>query len=168
ATFAPAIGPTIGGYLTENWGWEYIFYVNVVPGAIMIGMLYFSLEAKPMQLSLLKEGDWAGILTMAIGLSALQTVLEEGNKDDWFASPFIQRLAVIAFVSLALFVWIELTVEKPLIRLRLLKSRNFGFGTIALTMVGFALFGSVYILPAYLGQAQGYNAEQIGKVLAWT
>jgi len=95
-------------------------------------------------------------------------VLEEGNKDDWFASPFIQRLAVIALVSLALFVWIELTVEKPLIRLRLLKRRNFGFGTIALTMVGFALFGSVYILPAYLGQAQGYNAEQIGSVLAWT
>jgi DHA2 family multidrug resistance protein len=107
-------------------------------------------------------------MTMTIGLSALQTVLEEGNKDDWFASPFIQRLAVIALVSLALFVWIELTVEKPLIRLRLLKRRNFGFGTIALTMVGFALFGSVYILPAYLGQAQGYNAQQIGEVLAWT
>ena len=99
---------------------------------------------------------------MAIGLSALQTVLEEGNKDDWFSSPFILRLAAIALVSLSLFVWIELTIEKPLIRLRLLKRRNFGFGTIAMTMLGFALFGSVYILPAYLGQAQGYNAEQIG------
>jgi DHA2 family multidrug resistance protein len=105
---------------------------------------------------------------MAIGLSALQTVLEEGNKDDWFSSPFILRLAGIALVSLSLFVWIELTVEKPLIRLRLLTNRNFGFGTIAMTMLGFALFGSVYILPAYLGQAQGYNAEQIGTVLAWT
>ena len=89
ATFAPAIGPTIGGYLTENWGWQYIFYVNLVPGALMIGMLWFSLEAKPMKLSLLREGDWPGIVTMAIGLSALQTVLEEGNKDDWFGSPFI-------------------------------------------------------------------------------
>ena len=167
-TFAPAIGPTIGGYLTENYGWRTIFFVNVIPTAVMVSALYLTLERQPMQLKLLKEGDWAGILTMAIGLSALQTVLEEGNKDDWFASPFIQRLAVIAFVSLALFVWIELTVEKPLIRLRLLKRRNFGFGTIALTMVGFALFGSVYILPAYLGQAQGYNAEQIGEVLAWT
>ena len=75
---------------------------------------------------------------------------------------------MVALVSLSLFVWIELTVEKPLIRLRLLKQRNFGFGTIAVTLVGFALFGSVYILPAYLGQAQGYNAEQIGSVLAWT
>ena len=89
ATFAPAIGPTIGGYLTENWGWQYIFYVNLVPGAVMIAMLWFSLEAKPMKLSLLREGDWAGIATMAIGLSALQTVLEEGNKDDWFGSTFI-------------------------------------------------------------------------------
>jgi MFS transporter, DHA2 family, multidrug resistance protein len=167
-TFAPAIGPTIGGYLTENYGWQTIFFVNVGPTIIMLTALYFTLERKPMQLNLLREGDWAGIVTMAIGLSALQTVLEEGNKDDWFSSPFIVRLALIALVSLSLFVWIELTVEKPLIRLRLLKGRNFGFGTLATTLLGFALFGSVYILPAYLGQAQGYNAEQIGAVLAWT
>jgi DHA2 family multidrug resistance protein len=167
-TFAPAIGPTIGGYLTENYGWRTIFFVNVIPTAIMVGALYLTLERAPMQLKLLREGDWTGILTMAIGLSALQTVLEEGNKDDWFASPFIQRLAVIAVISLSLFVWIELTAEKPLIRLRLLKGRNFGFGTISVTLLGFALFGSVYILPAYLGQAQGYNSEQIGYVLAWT
>ena len=121
-----------------------------------------------MQLELLKEGDWAGIVTMAIGLSALQTVLEEGNKDDWFASPFILRLAVVAVVFLSLFVWIELTVEKPLVNLRLLKGRNFGIGVVAPTLVGFALFGSVYVLPQYLGQVQRYNAEQIGKVLAWT
>jgi MFS transporter, DHA2 family, multidrug resistance protein len=167
-TFAPAIGPTIGGYLTENYGWRTIFFVNVIPTAVMVSALYLTLPRQPMQLKLLREGDWAGIFTMAIGLSALQTVLEEGNKDDWFASPFILRLAIVAVVSLSLFVWIELTVEKPLIRLRLLKGRNYGFGVAALTLVGFALFGSVYILPAYLGQAQGYNAEQIGGVLAWT
>ncbi len=167
-TFAPAIGPTIGGYLTENYGWRTIFFVNVLPTIVMVTALYLTLERQPMQLKLLKEGDWAGIATMAIGLSAFQTVLEEGNKDDWFASPFILRLAVVALVSLSLFAWIELSIEKPLIRLRLLTRRNFGFGTIAMTMLGFALFGSVYILPAYLGQAQGYNAEQIGAVLAWT
>jgi MFS transporter, DHA2 family, multidrug resistance protein len=167
-TFAPAIGPTIGGYLTENYGWRTIFFVNVIPTAVMVTALYLTLERQPMQLKLLKEGDWAGIVTMAIGLSALQTVLEEGNKDDWFSSPFILRLAVVAVVSLTLFVWIELVTERPLIRLRLLKRRNFGFGTIAMTLLGFALFGSVYMLPAYLGQAQGYNAEQIGSVMAWT
>jgi DHA2 family multidrug resistance protein len=168
ATFAPAIGPTIGGYLTENFGWQYIFYVNVVPGAIMIAMLYVSLEAKPMKLSMLREGDWAGIVTMAIGLAALQTVLEEGNKDDWFGSPFIVRLAVIATISLTLFLAIELSVNKPLLNLRILFRRNFGFGVLANFLLGIALYGSVYILPVYLSRIQGYNSEQIGMVLAWT
>jgi DHA2 family multidrug resistance protein len=168
ATFAPAIGPTIGGYLTENWGWQYIFYVNVVPGAVMIGMLYFSLDAKPMKLSLLREGDFPGIITMAIGLSALQTVLEEGNKDDWFGSPFITRLAVIAAISLTLFIAIELTTKKPLLNLRIVFRRNFGFGMLANFLLGIALYGSVYILPVYLARIQGYNSEQIGMVLAWT
>ena len=84
ATFAPAIGPTIGGYLTETYSWKYIFYVNIVPGAVMLAMLWFSLDRAPMKLAMLKQGDWPGIATMAIGLAALQTVLEEGNKDDWF------------------------------------------------------------------------------------
>src|SRR5712672_2336977 len=168
ATFAPAIGPTIGGYLTENWGWQYIFYVNLAPGALMIGMLWFSLEGKPMKLSLLREGDWPGVITMAIGLSALQTVLEEGNKDDWFGSPFIVRLSIVAAVALALFLWIELTSKKPLLNLRLLFRRNFGFGILANFLLGIALYGSVFILPVYLSRIQGYNAEQIGMVLAWT
>jgi DHA2 family multidrug resistance protein len=167
-TFAPAIGPTIGGYLTENYGWQTIFFVNVVPTAVMVSTLYFTLERQPMQLGLLREGDWLGIATMAVGLSALQAVLEEGNKDDWFGSPFIVRLALIAAISLSLFIWIELTVEKPLLKLRLLAQRNFGIGTLAAVFLGFALFGSVYLLPAYLGQVQHYNAEQIGSVLAWT
>jgi DHA2 family multidrug resistance protein len=168
ATFAPAIGPTIGGYLTENWGWQYIFYVNLAPGALMIGMLWFSLEAKPMKLSLLRQGDWPGVITMAIGLSALQTVLEEGNKDDWFGSPFIVRLSIVAAVALALFLWIEFTSNKPLLNLRLLFRRNFGFGIVANFLLGIALYGSVFILPVYLSRIQGYNAEQIGMVLAWT
>src|SRR4051794_11046561 len=167
-TFAPAIGPTIGGYLTENYGWRSIFFVNPPPSIIMLIALFFTLEKKPMQLSLLKEGDWAGIVTMAIGLSALQTVLEEGNKDDWFQSPFIIKLAIAAAAFLTAFVIIELTVKQPLVQLRLLKRRNFGVGVLVNVLVGVALFGTVYILPQYLGQVQRYNAEQIGNVLAWT
>ena len=168
ATFAPAIGPTIGGYLTENWGWEYIFYVNLVPGTVMLVLLWLSLEKQPMQLGLLHQGDWAGIATMAIGLSALQTVLEEGNKDDWFGSPFIVKLSIMAAVALALFVWIELRSSHPLLNLKLLLRRNFGFSTVAAFLLGVALYGSVFILPVYLSRIQGYNAEQIGMVLAWT
>lgn len=168
ATFAPAIGPTIGGYLTENWGWQYIFYVNLVPGALMVGMLWFSLDREPMRLDLLTKGDWPGIVTMAIGLAALQTVLEEGNKDDWFGSPFIARLTIVAAASLTLFVWIELASGHPLLNLRLLVRRNFGFGVLANFLLGTALYGSVFIVPVYLARIQGYNAEQIGMVLAWT
>src|SRR5262249_49340431 len=91
-----------------------------------------------------------------------------GNKADWFQSPFIFRLAVVAAVFLAAFVAIELSVEKPLVRLRLLKQRNFGIGVLGNVLLGFALFGTVYLLPQYLGQVQRYNAEQIGYVLAWT
>jgi MFS transporter, DHA2 family, multidrug resistance protein len=167
-TFAPAIGPTIGGYLTENYGWQTIFFINTVPSVVMVVALALTLEREPMKLSLLREGDWAGIITMAIGLSALQTVLEEGNKDDWFASPLIFRLAIVAVVFLTAFVAIELSIEKPLVSLRLLKRRNYGIGVLANVLVGFALFGTVYILPQYLGQVQRYNAEQIGNVLAWT
>ncbi|HVJ55897.1 MAG TPA: MDR family MFS transporter [Aliidongia sp.] len=168
AVFAPAIGPTIGGYFDENYGWQYIFFVNLVPGLLMLGMLWVSLARSPMQLGLLKLGDWKGIVTMAIGLGALQTVLEEGNKDDWFSSPFIVKLAVIASVSLSLFLWVEVTVERPLLNLRLLARRNFGFGSLANVLLGSALYGSSFILPLYLSQMQGYNAEQIGEVLAWS
>jgi DHA2 family multidrug resistance protein len=168
ATFAPAIGPTIGGYLTENWGWQYIFYVNLVPGGIMVVMLWFSLEKGPMKLGLLREGDWPGIVTMAIGLSCLQTALEEGNKDDWFGSPFIVKLSVVAAVGLIAFIAIELNTKRPLLNLRLLVRRNFGFGILANFLMGVALYGSVFILPVYLARIQGYNSEQIGMVLAWT
>jgi DHA2 family multidrug resistance protein len=105
---------------------------------------------------------------MAIGLGALQTALEEGNKDDWFGSPFIVRLSIVAAVALSAFLSIELTARKPLLNLRLLVRRNFGFGILANFLLGIALYGSVYILPVYLSRIQGYNAEQIGMVLAWT
>ncbi|HET7882091.1 MAG TPA: DHA2 family efflux MFS transporter permease subunit [Acetobacteraceae bacterium] len=168
ATFAPAIGPTIGGYLTDTYGWQYIFYVNLVPGAVMLAALLPSLPRAPMQLGLLRHGDWPGIATLAIGLASLQTVLEEGNKDDWFGSPFVVRLSLVAAVSLTLFLWIELTTERPLLNLRLLLRRNFGLGSIANVILGMALYGSVFLLPSYLSQMQGYNAQQVGEVLAWT
>jgi MFS transporter, DHA2 family, multidrug resistance protein len=167
ATFAPAIGPTIGGWLNENYGWQYVFYVNLAPGVVMLAMLWPSLERAPMQLGLLKQGDWTGVATLAIALGALETVLEEGNKDDWFGSTFILRLSLAAAVALPLFVWRELAAAKPLLNLRLLLRRNFGFGTLANFMLGAALYGSSFILPLYLSQVQGYNAEQIGEVLMW-
>jgi DHA2 family multidrug resistance protein len=133
----------------------------------MLVMLWLSLDGEPMQLGLLRKGDWAGVITMAVGLAALQTVLEEGNKDDWFSSALIRRLSVTAVIALGIFVWNELRSAEPLLNLRLLLRRNFGFGTLANFLLGLALYGAVYLLPVYLARVQGYNAEQIGAVMAW-
>ena len=168
ATFAPAIGPTIGGYLTDTYGWPTIFYINLVPGAAMLAMLVYALPRSPMQLGLLRNGDWLGIALMAIGLSALQTVLDEGNVYDWFGSPFIVKLSLIAALALGGFVIVEFTRPDPLVNFRLLGRRNFGFGTMGNFLLGFALYGAAYLLPQYLANAQGYNSQQIGAVMAWT
>jgi MFS transporter, DHA2 family, multidrug resistance protein len=168
ATLAPVIGPTIGGVLSESWGWQSIFYLNLVPGAAMLAMLWLSLEREPMQLDLLRRGDWAGIVTVAIGLGAAQTVLEEGEKLDWLDSALVARLAIVAVLSLGLFIWIELTTAHPLVNLRLLGRRNFLGGALATFLLGLVSYGTVFILPTYLAQVQGYNAQQIGMVLAWT
>ena len=93
ATFAPAIGPLVGGWLTDNYGWPFIFYMNAIPGVLMIAMVWFTMEKQPMDLALLKKGDWWGILTMAIGLAAFEIVLEDGNRKDWFGDPGIVKLA---------------------------------------------------------------------------
>jgi DHA2 family multidrug resistance protein len=167
AIFAPAIGPVIGGYCNENFGWQSIFFINLLPGAVMFAMLWFSLDREPRQFELLRRGDWLGIATIAIGLGSLETVLEEGEKDDWFGSQFIVRLAIVAAVLLVAFVGIQLARNNPLLHLRLLARRNFGLGTVANFFFGLSMYGWIYIVPLYLARIQGYNAEQIGTVLIW-
>lgn len=168
ATFAPAIGPTIGGWLTDTYGWPTIFYLNLVPGVVMLGALIYGLPRAPMQLSLFRRADWLGMALMAIGLAALQTVLDQGNVDDWFGSPFILRLSIVAAIALAGFVAVEFSSAEPLLQLRLLGRRNFGLGTLSNFLLGFALYGSAYLLPEYLAVAQGLNSQQVGEVMAWT
>jgi DHA2 family multidrug resistance protein len=167
ATIAPSFGPTLGGWLSAAWGWQTIFYITVAPGVAMIAMLWASLERQPMQLQLLRRGDWLGILTMVLGLGSLQVALEEGEREDWFDSAFILCLSAIAAVSLCLFVWAELRTTQPLINLRLLTRRNFFAGTTASFLVGFTLAATLFIQPIYLGRVQGYNSQQIGQVLVW-
>jgi DHA2 family multidrug resistance protein len=168
ATFAPAIGPTIGGYLTDYYGWPWVFYVNLAPGLVMIAALWYALPKSAAQLGLLRHGDWPGIALMAIGLAAFQTVLDDGNVYNWFDSPFIVKLSILAVLALLGFVLWQFLTPKPLVNLRLLGRRNFGLGTLGNFLLGFALYGSAYLLPQYLAVAQGFDAEQIGEVMAWT
>src|SRR5271154_4815941 len=168
ATFAPAIGPTIGGYFTDNYGWPYVFYVNLVPGAVMFGALWYALPRSAMQLGLFRQGDWRGVALMAVGLSAFQTVLDDGNVYGWFGSPFIVKLSLVAAIAIGAFVVLEFVAPEPLINFRLLGRRNFGLGTLGNFLLGFALYASAYLLPQYLAVTQGFDSEQAGEVMAWT
>lgn len=167
ATFAPSIGPTLGGWLTENWGWEYIFYINIPPDLVMIAGLMYGLEKKAAHWELLKSTDYAGIVTLGVGLGCLQVFLEEGHRKDWLESNLIVALGSIALVSLITFVILQFSKAHPLINLRILGNRNFGLSSIASLGMGVGLYGSIYLLPLYLAQIQGYNALQIGEVIMW-
>lgn len=167
ATFAPAIGPTVGGWLTDNYGWEYIFYLNLIPGLLLMAGVWYALPQRPLQLNLLKNGDWWGIITMAIGLASLEFFLEEGNRKDWFGSEEITRAAIVAAIVLPIFIIIQFVRQQPLLNLRLLARRNFLISIITTTGLGLGLYGSTFILPLYLTQIQGYNAMRIGETIMW-
>lgn len=168
ATFAPAIGPTIGGWLTDSYGWPAIFYLNLMPGVLLLGAVAWGLDPEKPRLNLLRRGDWWGIGTMAIGLGSLIVFLEEGNRNDWLNSRFIRVMALVAVLFLAACVVIELRRAEPFVNLRLLWDRNFGLGTVIGMAFGAGMYGATYLLPLYLAQVQGYNAEQIGETIMWS
>jgi DHA2 family multidrug resistance protein len=168
ATFAPAIGPTVGGWLTDNLSWHYIFYLNLVPGPIAFALQLYALDRTPMRLRDLAQGDWLGIGLMAVGLPALTVVLEEGQRKDWFGSPFIIQMTWLAILGIVGFIVRELMAARPFINLRVLKNRSVGGGCLLMTVLGAVSFGSIYVIPVYCAQIQGYNAEQIGYVVMWS
>jgi DHA2 family multidrug resistance protein len=168
ATFAPAIGPTVGGWLTENWSWHYIFYLNVVPGIAAVLIQLYALDREMPQFEEFFRADWLGIAAMAIGFSSLIFVLEEGQREEWFDSRMIVAASIAAVIGIAVFVIAELTTDKPFINLRLFANPSVGGSGILMAVFGATAFGSVYLIPSYLAQVQGYNAQQIGEVVMWS
>jgi len=166
-TFAPAIGPTIGGWLTDTYSWHWIFYINLIPGAALVAMIWWGLDPEPMRLDRLARGDWTGIACMAIGLGSLEYVLEEGQRKDWFGDGRIVLCAVLAAVFITAFIAVELLKKEPFIDLRLLRRRSLSAACAVNFAAGLGLYGSIYILPLYLSRVQGYNALQIGEVQMW-
>ena len=166
ATFAPAIGPTIGGWITETVSWRWIFYLNLLPGVLMIAAVWYGLKTEPLQLHKLLRGDWLGIICMALGLGSLITVLEEGQREDW-SGPMITNLSILAAVFIPLFLILELRHREPFINLRLLHRPAFASASMMGLVLGLSLYGTVYLIPVYLTQIQGYNALQIGEVIMW-
>ncbi len=167
ATLAPAMGPTLGGYLAELYGWPSIFYINWVPGILLIAGMWWGMDRQPRQLELLARADWLGIGLMALGLGSLTIFLEEGNSKDWFDSTFIITFAALALAGILGWVVTSLTRAEPFVNLRLYGQRNFLVATTLSAVIGMGLYGSSYLLPLYLGQIAGYTPMQIGEVIMW-
>lgn len=167
ATFAPSIGPTLGGWLTEHFSWHFLFYINLPPGLLVLAMLGWGLEKHSIDWSKLTQVSLGAILTMALGLGCLEVVLEEGNRKDWFGSDLILNLAIVAAINLVLFVVLQLRSRSPLVNLRLLAQRDFALSSVAYFLLGLGLFGAIYLIPLYLSQIHNYSALEIGKVIMW-
>jgi DHA2 family multidrug resistance protein len=167
ATLGPSIGPSIGGWLTDNWGWQWIFFINLPPGVALICIIWSFLDQDEMHLDRLAGMDYFGIASMAIGLGSLEYVLEEGERKDWFGNPVIFRFAWLAGIFITLFLIRELTAKNPFLNLRLFKYRTFALSCIIQTALGVGLYGSVFVIPEYLSMVQKYSAGQIGSTLIW-
>jgi DHA2 family multidrug resistance protein len=161
----PAIGPTLGGYLVTNIDWRWIFYVNLPVGIGAVLMCSAFLPADGER----KDGgagiDWAGIALLTLGLGSLQTVLEEGQSEDWFDSRFIVTFFVLAVLGLALFVWRELTTDHPVVDLRVLKHRSLWAGSILSITVGMGLYGTLFAVPIFSQTMLHYTSQQTGMLL---
>jgi DHA2 family multidrug resistance protein len=161
----PAIGPTLGGWLTDNFSWQWIFYINVPVGIVNMLMLMWFIEDPPYLVRHKGKLDLSGLLLMTIGLGALQIMLEKGQRKDWFNSDIIIWLAVIACAGLVLFVWRELSADNPAVNLRILKNRNFTLATFLGGVLGLCLFGSLFIMPLFLQSLLSYPAYDSGLVM---
>ncbi len=162
---APAMGPVLGGWLTDEYGWPWIFYINLPLGIFGIFMAVNVLTDPPYSMQrALARIDVVGILLLATGLTALQIVLERGERENWFDSSFIVVTALVAVVTLAILAVWELWVEEPVVNLRLLKNVSFTAGTCLGFIFGITLFGSIFILPLFLQRLQGYSVMDSGFI----
>jgi DHA2 family multidrug resistance protein len=164
---APIIGPTLGGWITDNYSWRWIFYINVPVGALAVFMANTFVEDPP-YIRDRKPGriDFIGFGLMALGLASLELVLDTGQKNDWFASNQIILSAILSVVALVAFIIWELTTDEPIVNLRILKNRNFAVGTLLIASVGIVLYGSTALLPLFLQTLLGYPAVQSGLTVS--
>jgi MFS transporter, DHA2 family, multidrug resistance protein len=164
---APIIGPTLGGWITDNYSWRWVFYINLPIGVLAVAMTQMFVEDPP-YLSHGRSGtiDYIGFGLLAIWVGSLQIMLDKGQLEDWLASPFIRVLAVLFVVGLIAFIVWELTVKHPIVHLRIFKDRNFATGSGLMTVVGVILYGSIALVPLFLQQLLGYSAFESGLALS--
>jgi DHA2 family multidrug resistance protein len=165
ATLAPTIGPTVGGYLTNALSWHWLFFINVIPGIGVATAAFLLIDFDKPDYKLLENFDWAGLLSMAGFLGALEYVLEEGPRNDWLQDDTIALMAAISAVSALGFFARVLTAREPIVDLTAFANRNFAIGSLFSFVLGVGLYGLTYLYPLYLGQIRGYNALMIGETM---
>jgi DHA2 family multidrug resistance protein len=160
----PTIGPTLGGFIVDNWAWPWIFYINIPLGIIAAFMVWTYVHDSEHQE---RAGtiDGTGILLLALCVGSLQWMLERGERYDWFESRFVTVLALTSLTSFALLLWRELTIDEPVINFRVLLNRQLAAGVMIAAFLGFALYGSVFVLPVFLQGLHGWTANQTGLVI---
>jgi MFS transporter, DHA2 family, multidrug resistance protein len=168
AVLAPVIGPVVGGWLTENVSWHWLFFMNVPIAVVLLFLLYMGIERVKPDLSELGKADWMGIAGLAMFLGSLTVILEEGQREYWFDSPLIQWLSVISASGFVLVMIAQFTNPHPVVKLRLLLNSSYRavFGIVML--IGAGSFTMLYVVPVFLGTISGYNAEQTGGIAAYT
>ncbi len=164
-TSAPAIGPTLGGVITEHLSWHWLFLINLIPGAVIATTTWLFGYFDEPDHSLLRRIDFVAFGLMAVGLGLLEYILEEGPGEDWFADAGITAMTFVCVTALTLFVWRSLSRKEPLVDLTAFSNRSFLFGSLTAMVLGAALFGLVYILPLFLAGVRGYSSLQIGETL---
>jgi len=162
---APAFGPTLGGWLTDQYSWPWVFYVNVPIGVLCILLVNRFVEDPSYLVRQKGRIDWGGLFAMTIGLGSFQMMLEKGQDKDWFQSPFIVWLAVIALVGLVVFLWRELRSEQPAVDLQLFRNIPFASATFLGGVLGMGLYGALFLLPLFLQELLGYPAMKSGLAL---
>ncbi len=161
----PAIGPTLGGFLTDGLGWRWIFFVNIPFGVLAVFMAWqFLLADDKKQIS--KKVDWLGIGLLTISVGSLQTFLEEGQQDDWFQSGFITTLAIVGTIGLGMFIWRELTTPNPAVDLKVLRYRSLSAGSLYSAILGMGLYGALFAVPIFAQNVLHFTATQTGLLLA--
>jgi DHA2 family multidrug resistance protein len=161
----PTLGPTLGGWITDNYSWPWIFYINLPLGALAAFLTWRLVPEPAHEAHQTEKVDWLGLALLVAGIGALQVMLERGESKDWFDSREIIAEAIVAGICTVLFVWHELATEHPVVNLRVLKNRQLAVGVVFGAILGFALYSSVFALPVFLQTELGYTAWDTGKVI---
>jgi DHA2 family multidrug resistance protein len=164
-TLAPTIGPSLGGHIAEAMGWRWLFFINIVPGLLVLFLVGRYLDFDKPEPGMARGIDWWGLLSMTVFLISMQYVLEEGAENSWFQDDIVLWVSVLTVISGVAFIWRQLAYRQPIVSLAPFSDRNFTLGIIITFISGAALYGGTFLLPLFLAHVRGYSAAEVGNVM---